>query len=104
VRLAGTPCSTTLMLGLADAIDRAGRGDSRVVIITPPAEPGSATSRWEFLIHLTGQPEQIAARLSARDGHAPPLQHIRALTAAYVDVLTDLAAHVPVITIDTTAA
>jgi hypothetical protein len=36
------------MLGLAEAIDRAGRGDSRAVIITPPAEPGSATWRWEF--------------------------------------------------------
>jgi hypothetical protein len=48
VRLAGTPCSTALMLGLAEAIDRAGRGDSRAVIITPPAEPGSATWQWEF--------------------------------------------------------
>jgi hypothetical protein len=48
VRLAGTPCSTALMLGLAEAIDRAGRGDSRTVIVTPPAEPGSATWRWEF--------------------------------------------------------
>ena|GEM_PF-6822613 len=48
VRLAGTPCSTALMVGLVEAIDRAGRGDSRAVIITPPAEPGSATWRWEF--------------------------------------------------------
>ena len=48
VRLAGTPCSTALMVGLVEAIDRAGRGDSRAVIITPPAEPGSATWQWEF--------------------------------------------------------
>jgi hypothetical protein len=48
VRLAGTPCSTALMLGLAEAIDRAARGDSRAVIVMPPAEPGSATWRWEF--------------------------------------------------------
>jgi hypothetical protein len=48
VRLAGTPCSTALMVGLAEAIDRAGRGDSRAVIITPPAEPGSAIWQWEF--------------------------------------------------------
>ena len=48
VRLAGTPCSTALMVGLVEAIDRAGRGDSWAVIITPPAEPGSATWRWEF--------------------------------------------------------
>jgi hypothetical protein len=48
VRLTGTPCSTALMLGLAEVIDRAGRGDSRAVIITPPAEPGSSTWQWEF--------------------------------------------------------
>jgi thymidylate kinase len=60
--------------------------------------------RGGVLVHLTGQPEQIAARLLARDGRAPPLQHIRALTTAYVGVFTDLAAHAPVITIDTTTA
>jgi hypothetical protein len=52
VRLAGTPCSTALMLGLAEAIDRAGRGDSRAVIVTPPAEPGSAAWRWEWADNL----------------------------------------------------
>jgi hypothetical protein len=36
------------MLGLAEVIDRASPRDSRAVIITPPAEPGSATWRWEF--------------------------------------------------------
>ena len=40
--------AVALMGGLAEAIDRAGRGDSRAVIITPPAEPGSATWQWEF--------------------------------------------------------
>jgi thymidylate kinase len=60
--------------------------------------------RGGVLVHLTCQPKQIVARLLARDGHAPSLQHIRALTAAYVDVFTGLAAHAPVITIDTTAA
>ena len=48
VRLTGTPCSTALMLGLAEVIDRASPRDSRAVIITPPAEPGSAIWRWEF--------------------------------------------------------
>jgi hypothetical protein len=52
VRLAGTPCSTALMLGLAETIDRAGRGDSRAVIVTPPAEPGSAAWRWEWADNL----------------------------------------------------
>jgi hypothetical protein len=48
VRLTGSPCSTALMVGLAEVIDRASPRDSRAVIITPPAEPGSATWRWEF--------------------------------------------------------
>jgi hypothetical protein len=47
VRLTGTPCSTALMLGLAAAIESASHGDSRAVIIMPPAEPDSATWRWE---------------------------------------------------------
>jgi hypothetical protein len=47
VRLAGTPCSTALMLGLAEAIERASAGGGRAVIITPPAEPGSSAWRWE---------------------------------------------------------
>lgn len=55
-----------------------------------------------ILIHLTGQPEQIAARLLARDGHCPPLARIQALTAAYADVVARLAGYVPVITISTT--
>ena len=47
VRLAGTPCSTALMLGLVTAIEHASRGDSRAVIIMPPAEPDDSTWRWE---------------------------------------------------------
>jgi thymidylate kinase len=57
--------------------------------------------RGGLLVHLTGHPDQIAARLLARDGHAPTVSRIRALTAAYADVFSRLAAHVPVITIDT---
>ena len=48
VRLTGTPCSTALMIGLAEVIDRATARDKRAVIVTPPAEPGSAAWRWEF--------------------------------------------------------
>ena len=47
VRLTGTPCSTALMLGLVAAIEGAGHGDSRAVIVMPPAEPDSAAWRWE---------------------------------------------------------
>jgi thymidylate kinase len=78
------------------------RGRSRLTFRDATRLAVAVAERDGILVHLTGQPEQIAARLLARDGHAPPLQHIRALMDAYVDVLTDLAAHAPVITIDTT--
>jgi thymidylate kinase len=55
------------------------------------------------LVHLTGQPEKIADRLLARDGYAPALQRIQAITAAYTRVFTGLASHASVITIDSTA-
>jgi hypothetical protein len=48
IRLTGTPCSTAVQAGLVAAIDHAGRGDSRAVILMPPAEPDSAAWHWEF--------------------------------------------------------
>jgi len=57
-----------------------------------------------ILVHLTGQPDQIAARLLARDGHTPPLARVSALITAYADTFGKLAAHAPVITIDTTTS
>ncbi len=56
------------------------------------------------LIHLTGQPEEIAARLHRRDGQSPPPARIRALTAAYAHVFAGLAPYAPAVTIRTTAA
>jgi hypothetical protein len=47
VPLTGTPCSTALQLGLLAAIECASRGDSRAVIVTPPAEPDSSAWHWE---------------------------------------------------------
>jgi hypothetical protein len=38
--------------------------------------------RGGLLVHLTGHPDQIAARLLARDGHAPTVSRISTLTAA----------------------
>jgi hypothetical protein len=35
--------------------DRAGRGDGRAVIVTLPAEPGSAAWQWEFADTLLGR-------------------------------------------------
>lgn len=52
VRLTGTPCSTALMLGLVAAIERAGQGDNRAVIIMPPAEPESVRHQLDAGRHL----------------------------------------------------
>jgi hypothetical protein len=54
VRLTGTPCSTSLQLGLLEAIRRAG-ADGRAVVIMPPAEPGSSAWRWESVDTLLDQ-------------------------------------------------
>jgi thymidylate kinase len=53
-------------------------------------------------VHLTGSAAAIAARLTARDGFAPPLERIRARLAAYRAVFDGLAGTAPIITIDTT--
>jgi len=79
------------------------RGHSRLTFDQAARLAAAAAQRGGILVHLTGQPEQIASRLLTRDGHAPALPRIRALTAAYTDVFTRLADHAPVITIDTTA-
>jgi thymidylate kinase len=60
-------------------------------------------ARGGVLVHLTGSPEAIAARLRARDGSAPPLERICALTDAYRNVFTALAGTAPIITVDITA-
>jgi thymidylate kinase len=54
------------------------------------------------LVHLTGAPDEIARRLRARDGYAPPPERIRALLDAYRNVFDALSDAVPVITADTT--
>jgi thymidylate kinase len=59
-------------------------------------------ARGGVLVHLTGSPEAIVARLRARDGSAPPLERICALTDAYRNVFAALADTAPTITVDTT--
>lgn len=61
-------------------------------------------ARGGVLVHLTGRPETIVARLRARDGSAPPLECICALIDAYHAVFAALAGTVPIITGDTTIA
>jgi thymidylate kinase len=58
--------------------------------------------RGGVLVHLTGRPDVIAARLRARDGYAPPLERIGAVIEAYRRVFDALAGAAPTITADTT--
>ena len=58
--------------------------------------------RGGVLVHLTGRPDAIAARLRARDGYAPPLERIGALIEAYRRVFDALVGAAPTITADTT--
>jgi thymidylate kinase len=59
--------------------------------------------RGGVLVHLTGRPETLAARLRARDGYSPELDRIGTLVRAYRDVFTGLAGAAPIVTADTTA-
>jgi thymidylate kinase len=59
-------------------------------------------ARGGVLVHLTGRPQSIVARLRARDGSAPPLERICALTDAYHTVFAGLTGTAPIITADPT--
>jgi thymidylate kinase len=59
-------------------------------------------ARGGVLVHLTGRPQSIVARLRARDGSAPALERICALTDAYRTVFAGLTGTAPIITADTT--
>jgi predicted ATPase len=59
--------------------------------------------RGGVLVHLTGLPETLAARLLRRDGYAPPVEEISARVNAYRNLFPVLADAAPVITEDTTA-
>ena len=80
------------------------RGRSRLTFEQAADLAAAAAQRGGILVHLTGQPGQIAARLLARDGHAPAPPRISALISAYAYVFARMADHAPVITISTTAA
>jgi len=65
--------------------------------------PGCVRAAAVHAEHLTGQPEEIADRLLARDGCPPALQRLRAITIAYIRVFARLAVDASVITFDTIA-
>jgi thymidylate kinase len=59
--------------------------------------------RGGVLVHLTGNPDGIIARLRARDGRAPPADQLRAIIDAYHSAFTMLDGTAPIITADTTS-
>ena len=65
-------------------------GRSRISIAEAVGLSSVVAARDGVLVHLTGQPEEIAARLRARDGHSLPLKGIRELLDAYVNAFNAL--------------
>ncbi|MBO0801463.1 MAG: hypothetical protein J2P25_00085 [Nocardiopsaceae bacterium] len=62
-----------------------------------------AAERGGILVHLTGDPDVIADRLRARDGHVPPVELIRGIIDGFHSVFGLLERSAPVRTIDTTS-
>jgi hypothetical protein len=77
-------------------------GRSRITQQAAVSLAQDVAQRGGTLVHLTGAPEAIAARLRARDGAAPPVDRIRAITDAFHGAFALLAEAAPVITADTT--
>lgn len=78
-------------------------GRSRLTIADAAGLARRVGPRGGVLVHLTGHPDVITARLRTRDGPAtPPAGRIRAIIAAYRDTFAMLDGTGPVITADTT--
>jgi thymidylate kinase len=78
-------------------------GRSRLSVTAAAELALQVADRRGVLIHLTGRPDEIAARLQARDGYAPTPEQVAAVINAYQDVFYALAGIAPIITVDVTA-
>jgi hypothetical protein len=79
-------------------------GRSRLTLPDAASLARRVAARGGTLVHLTGHPGIIAARLRSRDGlAAPAADRIRAITGAYRDAFALLNGTAPIITADTTA-
>ncbi len=78
------------------------RGGSRLSLDQAAHLAANISDRHGVLVHLTGRPDRITARLLARDGYAPAEENVSSLNAGYADVFEQLAMHATVLTIDTT--
>ena len=75
-------------------------GRSRISTAEAASLATAIAERDGVLVHLTGRPEEIVARLRARDGQSPPLTEIKELLDAYANAFAALAGVVPIITAD----
>lgn len=78
-------------------------GRSRLSMTAAAELALQVADRGGVLVHLTGRPDEIAARLRARDGYAPTPEQIAAVIDAYQEVFTGLSGTAPIITVDVTA-
>lgn len=77
-------------------------GRSRITLDDAVSLAAAVVARDGALVHLTGLPTALHARLLARDGDtAAGLAEVEELVAAYERVFTVIAASVPVIRLDT---
>jgi thymidylate kinase len=79
-------------------------GRSRITQQAAVSLAQDVAQRGGAIMHLTGAPESIAARLRSRDGTAPPVDRIRAIIDGFHAAFALLAEVAPVITADTTAS
>jgi thymidylate kinase len=79
-------------------------GRSRLTLPDAADLAHRVAARGGVLVHLTGHPDVIIARLRSRDSHsAPAAGRIRAIIDAYRDTFALLDGTAPIITTDTTA-
>lgn len=78
-------------------------GRSRLTLPAALILARRVAERGGVLVHLTGRPDIIAARLQTRDGPAPSADRIHALISAYRDTFAVLSGLAPIVVADTTA-
>jgi thymidylate kinase len=79
-------------------------GRSRITLPAAISLAMLVAERDGVLVHLTGDPEVIAARLMSRDGTAPPPHRLRAIIDGYHTAFGLLDGAATIITVDTTSS
>ena len=79
------------------------RGRSRLSLPAAVTLTRRVAQRSGVLVHLTGRPDVIAARLRARQEPARSVDRVRALISAYYRTFVALRGIAPIVNVDTTA-